>query len=442
MGRRRKKKSWPEPVLAEVESLSHDGRGVARIDGKTVFIIGALPGEQVYFKYLAKHKDFDEGLVVEICKPSGERVEPKCEHFGVCGGCSLQHLKADQQIQHKQNILLENLQRIGQVVPENILTPITGDTWGYRRKARLGVRYVTKKQRVLVGFRERSARYLADLKHCLVIPEQVGGSLEILAELVQGLDAYQRIAQIEMAVADNVTALVFRNLDKLSAHDEARLKDYAKLSRIHIYLQEKGPESVTLLWPEQSVLQYFLPEYDISFQFEVTDFTQVNFDINKKMIALAIDLLKLNGSEKVLDLFCGLGNFTLPIAKSSQQVTGVEGSEALVQRARHNAERNGIQNVHFYASDLNDVNKDLPWLSHTYDRVLLDPPRSGAMEMLEWIAATKAKRIVYVSCHPGSLARDAGELVNRYGYHLAKAGVMDMFPHTSHVESIALFERD
>jgi len=422
--------------------MSHDGRGVTHIEGKAVFVDGALPGEEISFFYTGRSRKYDEGKICEIFQASAERVEPHCAHFDICGGCSLQHQAADRQIHSKQQTLLDNLERIGKVSPRRVLEPLTGPVWGYRNKARLGVKFVRKKGRVLVGFREKRAPYLADIRRCEVLHPSVGERIEALAELIQGMQARERIAQIEVAVGEDVTALVFRNLDPLSEEDSITLCDYGRSSGLHIYLQPKGPDSVELLWPEKSQLHYSLPEYGVDVRFLPLDFTQVNPVINHSMIQQALSLLQPEAGHHVLDLFCGLGNFTLPIAQQVDHVTGVEGEAGLVQRARDNASRNEVHNAEFHAVDLSEDPAGQGWMSQGYDRILLDPPRSGAEEMVKHIGKLGAERIVYVSCHPGSLARDAGVLVNTLGYSLEAAGVMDMFPHTTHVESMALFVRD
>ena len=440
MSKRSRRERLPaDPVRARIESLSHDGRGVAHVDGKTTFVDGALPGEEIAFLYTARTRRFDEGRVCDIYTASPERVEPRCAHFGLCGGCSLQHMAAERQIFAKQQTLLDNLARIGKVEPQRVLAPLAGPVWGYRNKARLGVKYVKKKGRVLVGFREKRTPYLADIRRCEVLHPAVGERIEALAELIQGLRARERIAQIEVAVGDAATALVVRNLDPLCDGDSEALKAFGRETGLHLYLQPGGPDSVTLLWPEHSQLNYRLPAFGIELQFLPTDFTQVNPAINQPMIEQALALLELDASHRVLDLFCGLGNFTLPIARRAGGVTGIEGDAALVQRARDNARRNAIDNADFHVVDLNEDPGAHAWMQGSYDRILLDPPRSGAQEMVRHLHKPAPERIVYVSCHPGSLARDAGVLVNELGYTLAAAGVMDMFPHTAHVESMALF---
>jgi 23S rRNA (uracil1939-C5)-methyltransferase len=442
MARRRRGPKLPtEPVRATIEDLSHDGRGVTRIDGKTVFVEGALKGEEVSFLYVEKKRSYDVGAAREIHRAAPERVEPKCAVFGICGGCALQHMEAGAQIHAKQEVLLENFERIGKVTPDEILPPLTGPHWGYRRKARMGVRNVEKKGRVLIGFREKRKPYICDMHRCEVLYPTVGERLDELSALIGSLEARDRIAQIEVAVDDSQTALVFRNLDPLSDSDKAKLSAFAKEYDMCFFLQPGGPDSVEPLWPQQTQLCYELPDFDVKFNFTPTGFTQVNTDINRKMVPYAIDLLEVKEDERVLDLFCGIGNFTLPLARRACEVVGVEGLDILVQRARENAELNRIDNVEFHVADLAKEVELLPWWSQGFDKVLLDPARDGAMEAIPHIAKLGVKRIVYVSCNPATLARDAGLLVNEYGYTLEKAGVMDMFPHTAHVESIALFTK-
>ncbi|MEN8801890.1 MAG: 23S rRNA (uracil(1939)-C(5))-methyltransferase RlmD [Thiogranum sp.] len=442
MNRRRRKPKLPNyPVRVCIESLSHDGRGVTHVDGKTVFVDGVLAGEDISFLYTGRARKHDEGRLCELFEASPDRVEPKCTHFDICGGCSLQHQQAGKQILAKQQTLLDNLRRIGKVEPETLLDPLTGPVWGYRNKARLGVKDVRKKGRVLVGFREKRKSYIADIQRCEVLHPSVGERLDELADVISGMQARARIAQIEVAVGDDTTALVFRNLDLLSQDDRRKLTEYAKHTGLHIYLQPSGPDSVELLWPEASTLCYRLPDQDIEVQFLPTDFTQVNPAINKIMIRQALDLLDLQESDTVLDLFCGLGNFTMPIARKVNAVVGVEGEAGLVQRARENSQHNGIENCEYHVVDLSELPSKESWVQQSYDKILIDPPRSGAQQLVPMLAELGAGRILYVSCHPASLARDAGILVNDLGYRLLAAGVMDMFPHTTHVESMALFDR-
>lgn len=442
MARRNRKQRLPtETVQAVIDSLSHDGRGIVRVEGKTVFVDGALAGENVSFLYTRLHKKYDEARVVSVETASEDRVEAKCQHYGICGGCSLMHMAPEAQLKLKQDTLKEQLSHFGQLIPQQWRAPLTGPLWGYRRKARLGVRYVTKKEKVLVGFREKGTPYLAELTQCEVLDPRVGLRLEQLGEMIASLDAYNRIAQIEVAMDDSNTALVFRNMDPLGETDKQALIAYGQQHDLWIYQQPGGPDTVSPLWPKAPQLHY-VPEEGLRLEFSPGDFTQVNATINHKMIATAIELLELQETDRVLDLFCGLGNFTLPLAKRVNTVIGVEGDKSLVAHAQRNAEINGLDNALFEMADLTTTQlKDYPWAQKGFTKVLLDPPRSGAFEVLEQIAALGAETIVYVSCNPATLARDAGELANQYGYTLMQAGIMDMFPHTRHVESIAVFKK-
>lgn len=445
MARRRRKRLPKDPVETTIGSLSHDGRGVAHIDGKAVFIDGALPGERVLFTYTDRQRKHDEGVTQEVLEASADRVEPKCAHYGLCGGCSLQHMDAKAQIHFKQQAMLDNLKHIGKVEPDSIFEPITARSWGYRRKARLGVKFVFKKGKVLVGFREKRNSFLADLEQCEVLHPAIGYKLQSLQALIAGLDAKEKIPQIEVSIGDNKTALIIRHLEPLSDNDQQALIDYALQEQFRLYLQSGGPDTVTLLIdgtesPEAG-LYYEHPEFNTRVEFGPQDFIQVNTDINRQMVAKAVDLLQLENTDNVLDLFCGLGNFTLPIARSAAQVTGVEGDFAMVERAKKIARDNGIENTQYHFCNLMGNLQHEKWLRNSYDKILLDPPRSGAKEVIAHFDKLNAQRIVYVSCHPGTLARDAGELVHTLGYRLLGAGVMDMFPHTAHVESIAVFEK-
>ena len=442
MARRRRRQRLPqEPVEAVVERLSHDGRGVARVDDKVTFIHGALPGERVMFRYTARRRDRDEGEVVEVLRASAERVPPKCPHFGLCGGCSLQHLDAGAQVVHKQQVLLDAFVRLGKVEPEQLLPPLVNETpWGYRRKARLGVKNVPRKGRVLVGFRERGSNFIATLDRCEVLHPKVGGALLDLSDHIGSLSRPDRIPQIEVAMDDEDCVLIFRVLDPLTEEDLDRLRAFGREKGFIIYLQPGGPDTVQPV-SEAADLHYRLPAFDLAFHFDPSDFTQVNTEINRQMVSRAVELLDPAGEERVLDLFCGIGNFTLPLATRAREVVGVEGSRELVERARQNARRNALENVRFQVANLYECLDREPWLKESFDKALLDPPRSGAFEVLGHLPRLGVERIVYVSCYPGTLARDAGELVHRHGYRLVAAGVMDMFPHTAHVESIALFEK-
>lgn len=425
-----------------IESAAHDGRGIAHVDGKVVFVSGALPGERVVALRRPKRRGFDEATTVEIIEPAPGRTLPACIHYGLCGGCSLQHADAATQRTLKQQALADNLSRIGRVVPAEWFEPVIGPVWGYRRRARLSSRFVDKKGRMLVGFREREGRGLvADLAGCEVLAPPAGRLIAPLAEALGALQAAHTIPQIEVAVADNATVLVIRHLSTLGDADRAALRAFAAVHHVEIHLQAAGYDSIEPLDPPGTQLVYALPDFDVEIRFEATDFVQVNGEVNRKMVARAVELLDAGPGETALDLFCGIGNFTLPLARRADHVTGIEGDAALVARAAGNAAHNGILNVEFHTADLFEAPGKLPWAARRYDRLLLDPPRAGAREIIDLVPRWRPKRIVYVSCHPGTLARDAGVLVNEHGYTLAGAGIIDMFPHTAHVESIALFIR-
>lgn len=439
-----------DSFIVHIDDLTHAGRGVARRDGKAVFVDGGLPGEEVECSYTVHRNRLDEAQVTTILTPAPDRVEPRCRHFAICGGCSLQHLAPDAQLVLKQSWLLRSLLHIGKVQPEQVLAPMTGPLWGYRRRARLGVKWVSKKGRVLVGFRERSGAFVADLQRCEVLDERVGGLLEELARLIETLSIRDRLPQIEVAGGDEVMGLTLRVLTPPSAADLAALWAFGQQHGFAIYLQPGGPDSVQLLSAdlasplsptEAQSLSYRLPAFDLELEFQPWHFIQINAAINRQLVERACDFLQIGPEDRVLDLFCGLGNFTLALARRARQVVGVEGDASLVDWAKHNATRNGIENAVFHAADLTGDLDGEPWLQGEYDRVLLDPPRSGALEMMPRIAALGARRLVYVSCHPATLARDVGELVYRFGYRLESAGVMDMFPHTAHVESMAVLQR-
>lgn len=441
---RRKSRLPAEPITAQVEKFSHDGRGIARIEGKATFIQSALPGETVTFQYTQQKKDFDEGRLVSVVEASSYRVEPRCPHYSLCGGCSLQHLEGAAQIHEKQSLLLDLLRRIGRVEPEAVLPPLTSDLWHYRNKARLSVRYVEKKQAALVGFREKNnPRYITEIEQCPVLNARVDAEIINLRQMLDVFEAPHNIAQIEVAAGDDDIALIFRNLAPLSEHDEEKLKAFADESNFRIFLQPGGPDSVYLFYPPTAgeFLTYHLPVQDILFKFHPTDFTQVNAGLNRLMVQHALNLLALESQDVVLDLFCGLGNFSLPIAKHCAKVVGVEGSQAMVQRAQMNAKENGITNTEFLCANLEDEFALSAVKQQRFSKILLDPPRTGAMEIVKQIDKLSPNRLVYVSCNPATLARDADILVNQQGLKLIAAGVMDMFPHTAHVESIALFEQ-
>ena len=428
--------------VALVGDLTHDGLGVARVEGKVVFIDGALPGEEVRFRVTRNRGRFDEGEVTEVLTPSPDRVEPRCPHFGVCGGCSLQHLAPDAQVRFKQGRLLESLVHIGRVEPAEVLPPLTGPVWGYRRKARLSVEYLRREARLALGFRERRSQRVAALTRCEVLAPLIGERLETLRGVLESLSVRQQIPQVEVGAGDLDTALVVRHLKPLGEADGQRLAAFGEEHGLQVFAQPRGPNSVTPLWPfDPRPLTYRLSPWDVELRFRPTDFTQVNAGINAGMVRLALDLLDAGPTDRVLELFCGLGNFTLPLARQAGHVVGVEGDPALVARARGNADLNGIDNVEFHTADLTQAVAGGSWLEPPADRLLLDPPRSGALEVIRGLKAPLPVRIVYVSCNPETLARDAHELVHLHGYRLARAGVMDMFPHTAHVEAIALFDR-
>ncbi len=422
--------------------MSHDGRGVARVEGKTVFVQGALSGEKVSFLYTRQQRKHDEGRVQEVLEASPDRVEPRCPQARVCGGCSLQHQQPAAQIRDKQQALFDALQRIGQVQPGQLLPPLTLDSvWGYRSKARLGVKYVARKDRVLVGFREKGTSFITDIDHCDILDPRVGELIAPLSALVDSLSLRRRIPQIEVAIGDTGCVLIFRLLDPPTEEDLEKLRRFGADHDLSPYLQEGGADTVRPLSGVPAELYYDLPQQGVRIHFLPTDFTQVNRGLNRQMVERAIELLDPRPGERLLDLFCGLGNFTLPLARHCAEVVGVEGDAGLVVRARDNARRNGIGNVRYYTANLYQGLEHEPWLLERFDKALLDPPRSGAQEVLEQLPRLGVERILYVSCYPGTLARDAGELVHRHGYRLHSAGVMDMFPHTTHVESIALFEK-
>lgn len=443
MGRRsRRNRLPPDPVEAEIENLSHDGRGIVRPGGKTVFVDNALPGERVRFRYTRMRGKFDEGRAVEILDASPDRVEPACAHTDICGGCSLQHLHPQRQIERKQQVLAEQLDHFGGLKPEHWLEPVTGPVTGYRGKARLGVKYVDGRGTALVGFREKRNSLVADILQCEVLIPELGHRLAELRELVNGLDCRRRLPQIEVAAGEDALALVFRHMDPLSEADQRAITAFCRERRWHCYLQPGNETTVHRVWPESGAerLWYQHPDFDLSLGFHPCDFTQVNAVINRRMVKLALDLLDIGERDRVLDLFSGLGNFSLPAARRAGHVTGVELGESMVERGFENARHNGLDNLSFHAADLSRAPEPAGWAAREYDRVLLDPPRSGAAELTEWLARCGASKVVYVSCNPATLARDAGELKKR-GFALTRAGVMDMFPHTTHVESIALLER-
>ncbi len=438
----RTRKKLPEtPVRAEITSLTHDGRGVAHVEGKAVFIDAALPDEEVEFLYTNIRRDFAEGRVVKVHTASEYRVEAECPHYAVCGGCSFQHVAADKQIEIKQGLLEEQFKRIGKVSIAQLWEPLTGPHWGYRRKARMGVKYVAKKNRVLVGFREKRNPYLAEMDNCMVMHPSVGTKLVELGEMIAGLTIREKIPQIEVAIGDEQCVLAIRVLESPTMADIEHMRAFAKVHNISLCLQSKGPDTIVPLPDEPEVVPtYALPEHGIEFKFRPAMFTQVNYEINRLMVNRVLETLMLTKDDNVLDLFCGLGNFTLPMAHYAGSVVGIEGDLPLVNHAQENARHNGIANAEFYAADLFKDISDHLWVKRKYNKILLDPSRAGAFEVLPYFKRWQPALIVYVSCNPSTLARDAGILVNELGYKLTKVGVMDMFPQTAHIETIALFQ--
>jgi 23S rRNA (uracil1939-C5)-methyltransferase len=432
--------SGGEVQEADVVDLSHDGRGIARVGGKAVFIEGALPGERVRFRIFKRRRQLDEALLVGVLTASPDRVVPACAHFGICGGCSLQHLSASAQLAAKQRQLLDNLERIGRVRPQRVLAPLRGPEWAYRRRARLGVKYVHKKGRVLAGFREREKPYIADIRRCEILRSPLATLPEDLAALVETLDIRENMPQVEVAAGDQATALVFRVLETPGAGDIAKISAFGAERGLQIFLQTGGLDTVRPLMPGYAPLRYAVDAGAVVIEFGPVDFIQVNRDINASMVAAAVETLQPARDDTVLDLFCGLGNFTLPLARRARSVVGVEGDSALVGKAAANALRNGIGNTAFFMENLFEPAEFGAWADERYDLVLLDPPRAGASALLARMVRWRPRRVVYISCHPGSLARDAEILVHGQGFTLTCAGVMDMFPHTTHVESMAVFE--
>ncbi|HJV85771.1 MAG TPA: 23S rRNA (uracil(1939)-C(5))-methyltransferase RlmD [Noviherbaspirillum sp.] len=441
-------------TIIEIESLDMEGRGVGHLQnedgtpGKVIFVEGALPGERVSFQSFRKKPKWEAATLTELHRESFLRVRPKCVYFGTCGGCAMQHLEPAAQVAIKQRVLEDNLWHIGKVRPEMMMRPIYGPTWGYRYRARLSVRNVQKKGGVLVGFHERKSSYIADMKTCEILPPHVSAMLVPLRMLVQSLSIFEQMPQIELAVGEDVTALVLRIMAPLTAEDEDRLKAFADEYKVQWWLQPKGPDTVYPFYPTDVQLHYVLPEFGVKMPFKPTDFTQVNHHINRVLVAKALRLLDTQPDERVADLFCGLGNFTLPLATQAREVVGIEGSTALTERALENANANGLaEKTKFFCRNLFEATSEDFEALGKFDRMLIDPPREGAIAVCQAIVALgekqpemRPKRIVYVSCNPSTLARDAGFLVHQGGYLLRQAGVVNMFPHTAHVESIAVFE--
>ncbi|MDA8119921.1 MAG: 23S rRNA (uracil(1939)-C(5))-methyltransferase RlmD [Gammaproteobacteria bacterium] len=437
-----KARQLPEDATCVIASLNHDGSGVGHCDGKVVFVDGALPGEEVRFRYVGRRRRYDTGAVREILVRSAKRVEARCAHFGVCGGCQLQHLEPAAQLSAKEGIVREAFAHIAQVDCADWAPPVTGPVFAYRRKARLGARVVDKKGGLLLGFRERRHSYIAPLSYCHTLDARLGARLADVKALMEGLSCPEAIPQIEFAAGDDAAALVLRHLRDLTAADLRALSAFGETQGLAMHVQAGGPETVEYVGGPGEVLHYALPEFAVDLTFGPTDFIQVNGETNKAMVAQAVDWLGLHAGSRVLDLFCGLGNFTFPIARRAASVFGIEGASALVDKARCNARANDLDNATFAVADLDaetlgDLLGDRP-----FDAALLDPPRTGAMAAVKTLSARGVPRLVYVSCNPATLARDTQWLVREGGYRLARAGVVDMFPQTHHIEAMALFMRD
>ena len=440
MGRRVKKLS-DQPFELDVSSFDAKGLGLAEFEERTLHVFDALPGEKVIARNLFGRKNRGKVETLEVLLPSADRVEPRCPSFGNCGACSLQHMSMDSQLSRKQAALLRVLREEGGVEPRQVYAPLDASHWNYRRKARLSVRDVAAKDRVLIGFRERNGRYVAEMDQCHILHTVIAEALPRLSRLMQTLDCRSSVPQVEVACGDVRCAMIIRHLDELSDEDIEALRSFALETGLGIFLQSKGPDSVKLLAPAGFQLEYAFEQLDLRFHFEPLDFIQVNGELNQQMVKRALELLDPGPEDHMLDLFCGLGNFTLPLARSGGRVTGMEGSAEMVERARANAVLNDLANVDFHVADLYQPGNTPPWPPARYNKILLDPPRSGAQELLPWIAVSEVSRVLYISCNPETLARDAGILVNQHKFNFLGAGVMNMFPHTHHSEAIALFER-
>ncbi len=438
MSRRRKVK--PKVYEISIESLSNEGRGISHYDDKIIFTRGALPGERVIASRSLSRAKYEEADVVDILESSPDRIEPKCDVYGICGGCSFQHLSSKNQINAKQSWLKSAFMGQAKIEPKKWLQPLQVESWGYRRKARLGVRYVAKKEKVLVGFRERKSSFITVMSRCEVLHPSLGDNLELLGECIGKLSIKKHVPQIEVAIAELDTILILRHLEPMTKGDESILKEYGDKLAITWYTQSGGLETIKPL-VEPVNLTYSITDHNIEMSFLPNDFTQVNFALNQKMINLAIELLDLNSEDEVIDLFCGLGNFTLPISRYVKRIVGIEGDRGLVERAKANADDNEITNASFYKADLFEDVSGFEWFrGQKYNKALIDPARTGAIEIVELLPKLSIERLVYVSCNPATLARDTARLIE-LGFSLMSAGVMDMFPQTAHVESIALFIR-
>ena len=430
----------PPPVEVEIRDLNHDGQGVCRHGGRTLFVSGALPGEKVVARYRQRRGKFDVAVAEQIVEPSAQRVELNCRHFGRCGGCQLQHLEYSAQLQHKQQLLLSTLQRIGGVAPKEVLPVIAADPWQYRRRARLAVRWLKKAGCAELGFRQSGSEQLVAIRECPILAPPFHQLITPLTELVASLDGRQQVRQIELLAMDSGSAINVHLLGALSQEDKTRLREFGRSQQLQVYRQSGAADTVECLSESRQPLHYRL-DNDLQLGVAPGGFVQVNGAVNSQLVEQALQLLQLNGSERVLDLFCGLGNFTLPLARRASVVVGVEGSEQSIHLARNNAAGNGIDNVEFHVADLSQCQRHRPWGKARYDVVLLDPPRSGAREVLPLVAASGAGKVLYVSCHPGSLARDLNELVNNQGYLLEAVAAVDMFPHTAHLEALVLLTK-
>ena len=428
---------------AMIESLDQEGRGIAHVEGKVIFIEGALTGEVVTYSSFKKTPTYEIANATQILKPSFMRADPKCRYFGVCGGCSMQHVEPSAQVAAKQRVLEDNLERIGKVEPEMILPAIHGPAWGYRQRARMSVRYVMKKDGVLVGFHEKRSKFIADMESCEVMAPHISALIRPLRDMIGNLSIRDRLPQVEVALGDEADVLVLRVMDPPSTEDEELLKAFADRHHVQLWLQPKGPETAYPFYPlDAPELYYSLPEFNVVMPFRPTEFTQVNSAINRVLVRRVIGLLNPLPGERIADLFCGLGNFTLPIARRGAEVLGIEGNRELVRRAQANAVRNHLPNATFNEADLFEMTPESLGDLGTFDKMLIDPPRDGAMEVVKSLGDNPPRRIVYVSCNPSTLARDAAVLVNVKGYVLKAAGVVNMFPHTAHVESVAVFDRE
>ncbi len=428
--------------ILEIERLSHDGRGVAHDNGKTIFVFNALPQEKVSYRIIRKHRQYDDAVSEKIYNATENRIAARCPHFGTCGGCVLQHLSSENQIDFKQSILLEQLTHFAKLKPENILAPLSANPWGYRHRARLSVRHVNKKNKTLIGFHELDGRYVADLQSCAVLHPKIGEHLADLSEILQKLSNPYAIAQVEVAIGENDQALVFRNLENLNQEDKELLINFGRNFSFSIYLHENDHQLKKIHENSDEPLKYHLPEFNLTYQFEPEDFVQINFAMNRLMVQQAIKLLAPTAKDSILDFFCGAGNFSLALAKFARHVIGIEGEKSLIEKAQKNVKKNQIENCEFELANLAN-SESIDALMHRLrqskpNKVLLDPPRSGAEALLPSIISIKPLKILYISCNPATLARDAKTLTQKH-YQLTDAGVMDMFPQTKHVEAMALF---